>query len=90
MVVAQLVEQSLLTPEVRGSNPVIRKLYITIICQLYRNNKNKEKRGRERPNFPVAEELYLHVKRKNIIITVYYDQEDTISSDKVSRGSDIY
>ena len=28
MVVAQLVEQSLLIPEVRGSNPVIGKFYI--------------------------------------------------------------
>ena len=27
MVVAQLVEQSLLTPEIRGSNPVIDNFY---------------------------------------------------------------
>ena len=35
VVVAQLVEQSLLIPEVRGSNPVIGKnLYIMNICLL--------------------------------------------------------
>ena len=28
MIVAQLVEQSLLIPEVRGSNPIICKIYI--------------------------------------------------------------
>ena len=28
VVVAQVVEQSLPTPEIRGSNPVIRKIYI--------------------------------------------------------------
>ena len=30
VVVAQLVEQSLTTPEVRGSNPVIGKIYIEL------------------------------------------------------------
>ena len=43
MVVAQLVEQSFPTPDVRGSNPVISK---TLYCQLYRKDENKEK---ERP-----------------------------------------
>ena len=49
MVVAQLVEQSLPTPEVRGSNPVIGKIYM--YYQLYWKDEIKEKRGRERPNF---------------------------------------
>ena len=49
VVVAQLVEQSLPTPEVRGSNPVIGKIYL--YYQLYWKDENKEKRGRERPNF---------------------------------------
>ena len=38
VVVAQLVERSLPTPEVRGSNPVIGKtliLNIIVFCQLY-------------------------------------------------------
>ena len=45
MVVAQLAERSLPTPEVRSSNPVIGKLlYRTFVyCQLNRNDKNKEK-----------------------------------------------
>ena len=48
VVVDQLVEWSLPTLEVRGSNPVIGKLYIS--CQLYWKDENKEKRGRARPN----------------------------------------
>ena len=47
---AQLVERSLLIPEVRGSNPVIgKKLFILNICLLstvYRKDENKEKRPR--------------------------------------------
>ena len=43
MVVAQLVEQSLLIPEVRGSNPVIGKILRNIYCQLYWKDDNKEK-----------------------------------------------
>ena len=49
---AQLVERSLPTPEVRGLNPVIGKIYIfNIYCQLYRKDENKWKRGREWPIF---------------------------------------
>ena len=49
---AQLVERSLPNPEVRGSNPVIGKIYWTFIyCQLYWKDENKEKRGREWPIF---------------------------------------
>ena len=52
VVVAQLVERSLLIPEVRGSNPVIGKIYwIFVYCQLYWKDENKEKRGREWPIF---------------------------------------
>ena len=47
VVVAQLVEQSLPIPEVRGSNPVIGKnLFISNICILstvYWKDDNKEK-----------------------------------------------
>ena len=44
VVVTQLVEQSLPTPEVRGSNPVIGENYLNIVyCQLYRKDENKEK-----------------------------------------------
>ena len=42
MVVAQLVERSLLTPEIRGSNRVI--VNFNINYQLHQNDK-KEKRG---------------------------------------------
>ena len=49
VVVAQLVERSLPKPEVRGLNPVIGKIYM--YYQLYWKDENKEKRGRERPNF---------------------------------------
>ena len=52
VVLAQLVEQSLPTPEVRSSNPVIGKIYWTFVyCQLYWKDENKEKRGREWPIF---------------------------------------
>ena len=43
MVVAQLAERSLPTPEVRGSNPVIGKNY-NVPCQLYGKDENKEKK----------------------------------------------
>ena len=44
MVVAQLVERLLPKPEIRGSNPVIGKIYLDY--QLYKKTK-KGKRGRE-------------------------------------------
>ena len=45
MVVAQLVEQSLLIPEVRGSNPVIGKnLYRTFTVNCIEKTKIKKKR----------------------------------------------
>ena len=47
---AQLVERSLPVPEVRSSNPVISKLYITFLCQLHLKMKIK-KRDRGRANF---------------------------------------
>ena len=47
VVVAQLVEQSLPTPEFCGSNPVNRTLlYRTFVyCQLYRKDKNEKEAG---------------------------------------------
>ena len=54
MVVAQLVEWSLPIPEVRGSNPVIRKIYLFLlnICLLstvYWKDENKEKDAGDGP-----------------------------------------
>ena len=48
VVVTQLVERSLPTPEVHGSNPVIGKLlYGTFVhCQLYWKDENKETEAR--------------------------------------------
>ena len=46
VVVTQLVERSLPTPEVHSSNPVIGKLFyqhLSVYCQLYWKDKNKEK-----------------------------------------------
>ena len=43
VVEAQLVERSLPTHEIRGSNPVLGKLYIPIYCQLHWKDENKEK-----------------------------------------------
>ena len=54
VVVSQLVVWSLAIPEVRGSNPIIGKIYIDY-CQLYWIDQNKEKRGREWPNFKIKE-----------------------------------
>ena len=51
MVVAQLVKWSLLTPEVRGSNPVNGKLYITYLLSIVLNRqKENHNRGRDWPN----------------------------------------
>ena len=50
MVVAQLVEQLLLSPEVCGSNPVIGKLYNTYTYTVNCIEKTKiKKKGREWP-----------------------------------------
>ena len=50
VVVAQLVERSLSIPEVRGSNPVIGKIYWTFVyCQLYWKDENKEKEAGNGP-----------------------------------------
>ena len=52
VVVAQLVERSLPIPEVRGSNPVIGKIYwIFVYCQLYWKDENKEKEAGNGPFF---------------------------------------
>ena len=51
MVVAQLVERLLPTPEICGSNPVIGKIYIehllSTILKFEKTKRIKEKRGRE-------------------------------------------
>ena len=47
MVVARLVEQSLPTPEVRGSNPNIAKFYQPIVII---KDKNKEKEAGNGPS----------------------------------------
>ena len=46
VVVAQLVERSLPTPEIRGSNPNFGKLYLPIVN---RKDKNKEKEAGNGP-----------------------------------------
>ena len=62
MVVAQLVEQSFLIPEVRGSNPVIGKnLFWTFYCQLYRKDENKEKEAGNGP-FLIKENVTSNLK----------------------------
>ena len=41
---AQLAERSLLTPEDRGSNPIIGEIYcerVLNVCQLYENRKDE-------------------------------------------------
>ena len=47
VVVAQLVEWSLLTPEVRSSNAIIGKIILKVYCQLFWKHETKDKRGRE-------------------------------------------
>ena len=56
MVVAQLVERSLPTPEVRGSNPVIGKL-LSDICLFAVNCVEKTKIKKKRPRMA-------HLKKK--------------------------
>jgi hypothetical protein len=51
VVVAQLAERSLPTPEIRGSNPSIGKIYpiyLSTVSQ-FRKDENKRKRGRNGP-----------------------------------------
>ena len=50
MVVAQLAERSLPTPEIRGSNPDIGNISNIFICQLLsRKDENKEKEAGNGP-----------------------------------------
>ena len=49
VVLAQLVERSIPTPEVRGLNPVIGK--ICVYYQLYWKDENKEKEAWNGPFF---------------------------------------
>ena len=47
---AQLVEWLILTPENRGSNPVIdKKIIFNVYCQLYCKDENKEKEAGNSP-----------------------------------------
>ena len=41
VIVTQLVEQSLLTSEIRGSNPVINIFYSSVLLKLHRRDNNK-------------------------------------------------
>ena len=49
VVVTQLVEGLLPTPEIRGSNPNIGKFYLSIV-NLERKDKNKEKEAGNGPS----------------------------------------
>ena len=50
VVVAQLAERSLPTPEIRGSNPDISNILNIFICQLLsRKDENKEKEAGNGP-----------------------------------------
>ena len=40
----QLVEQPLLTPKIRGSNPVIAKIYVERLLSTVLRKRSKEKR----------------------------------------------
>ena len=67
MVVAQLVERSLPTPDVRSSNPVISKFNsLSTVLKLYRKDKNKEKIGLEWPILKnlIEREIDVQVERK--------------------------
>ena len=55
VVVAQLVERALPTPEIRSSNPNIGKVLSTN-CELNRKDKNKEK---EPGNGPSLKKIYV-------------------------------
>ena len=64
LVVSQLVELLLLTPEIRGSNLIISKIFF--IYQLYNSkDENKEKRGREWPTLTKASKLPCHVENNS-------------------------
>ena len=72
MVVAQLVERSLLTPEIRGLNPAIFQIFV--YCQLCWKDEKKEKRGREWPVFLKInccyQDSWLALKPKAIFLRV--------------------
>ena len=64
VVVAQLVEQSLPIPEVRGSNPVISKnLYRTFTVNCIENTKIKKKRPGT-AHFYKKEHMYVNAQRR--------------------------
>ena len=78
MAVAQFVELLLPIPEVRGSNPVIGKNlcieHLSIYCQLYWKDKNKEKRGRV---WPIFKKQLIFVHHKILQMTGFESQIST-------------
>ena len=60
VVVVQVVERSLLTPEIRGSNPIIGKvLYAKFSTNCNIEKMKIKKRGRERPIFKKTTRIVL-------------------------------
>ena len=93
-VVAQLVQQALVTPEVCSSNPVIVKLLhrTFVYCQLNWKDDNKRKRGREWPfqknSFFYRPLVHISAKSfKNISNRVILYPEIDICYQKGSRWS---
>ena len=53
MIVAQLVEQLLPTPEVRGSKPIICKLQYRDLSFTVKYAERNETKGKKRPGWPI-------------------------------------
>ena len=66
VVVAQLVEQLLPTPNVRGSNPVISKIYITVNC--IEKTKIKKKEAGNGPFFKKEFEIFIRFLKLSFLI----------------------
>ena len=66
VVVAQMVERKLPTPDVSASNPVIGKLFTTDLLSTVLKRRNKRKRGRDGPNLKNANTMEPNIKRSLI------------------------
>ena len=102
VVVAQLVERLLPTPEIHGSNPNIRKVLFTN-CELNRRDDNNDKEARKGPSLKkLAENYVFHFFLFPLVVLIRVDldpdsiekstvtqiREQTSSSSKTSSRSD--
>ena len=70
MVVAQLVERLLPSPEVRGLNPFIGKIYIERLLSTVLKRQNKEERDRE---WLLFRSIFSHFSQQKLLASAGFE-----------------